>query len=178
MGRLSIRGVMNLKQNFRFTGDRCLEADFFQKSVLKSVYFRRDTISMLVSLCFGAITLSIYWSMIPISSRILLIVILLCLPSVWLRTIADHVKVRKELEQMRIVDIPNELLVRASGVSFVGPSLFYAITLLFFLSLGFTIHSYEHVLSTVSRWMVGRRNYRPCPDLFHSPHHRLLVAWR
>jgi len=106
---------------------------------------------MLVSLAVGTITLSLYWGALPTSARILLVGALVCVPSVWLRTISDHAKLRKKFAQVSTVDIPAELLVRASGVSFVGPSLLYAVNLVFFLAVGFTMHWFQHVLSVACR---------------------------
>lgn len=150
--RLSMRPLISiLKNNFVFTGERHVEIEFFQNPIFKSAYFKSDTASMIVSLGFGSFTLAWYWWAIPTSARTLLIAVLAYLPSIWLRTIADHARLRKALAQVSVGRIPADLLVRASGVSLRGPSLVYAVVFVLFLSLSFTIHSHQHILSMFSK---------------------------
>jgi hypothetical protein len=134
-----------VKQSFTFTGERRLNTDFFEKPILGSAPFRKDTVSMLVALLAGTFVLCWYWRALPLSARILIIGALLCLPSLWLRTVADHRMLRNRLSGIPRTGIPPELLVRASGVQFGGPSLLYAFALILFLALGFTIHYYQHL---------------------------------
>jgi hypothetical protein len=152
LGGLSMKITSDAVRNsFRFTGDRRVGPNFFRESIFRSIYFRRDTASMLVSLAVGTITLSLYWRALPTPARILFVAALVCLPSAWLRTVSDHARLRKKLARASTVDVPAELLVRASGVSFVGPSLLYAVNLIFFVALGFTMHWLQHLLSVACR---------------------------
>lgn len=131
-----------LRANFVFTGELHKEADYYRSPLSQSRYFRSGTITLAVALAVGTYGMFRYWPVLSWMSLSSFILALLCAIGLWVRTIADHAKMRRRLENAELSPPTSEELLRESaGGTNLGSSFVYVVAVL--LTLGW--------LDTISR---------------------------
>lgn len=123
-----------LRDNFVFTGELHKEANYYRSPLFQSRYFRSGTIALAVALAVGIDVMFLYWSALTWMSRSCLLFALLCTIGLWIRTIADHAKMRRRLENPELLPPTSEELLRESaGGANLGPSFLYVVVILLIL---------------------------------------------
>ena len=134
--------LSKLGVNFVFTGELHKEANYYLRPLSQSRYFRSGTITLAVALAVGTYGMLRYRPVLSWMSLSCFTLALLCAIGLWIRTIADHAKMRRRLENAELSPPTSEELLRESaGGANLGPSFVYVVAVL--LTLGW--------LDTISR---------------------------
>jgi hypothetical protein len=136
-----------MREYFVFTTTRNKEPRYYEQPISSSAYFRAYTTGMVCAEIIGVYVGVRYWTAIPWMSGLLLIATLLSLVGAWVRAIANHTRIKRQLADGASSLTSRELLKEVAGETNIGLALLSSIVLALIFAWAFTIAHYEGILA-------------------------------